>query len=95
MTKYIKFETDTYYGGKRMSTALPEEQRNVVRGKVVIEKDAFVGTNAVVHPNVTIGEGAIIGSNSLVLKDVEPWSVNVGCPCKKIGQRPRVVVEEV
>jgi len=87
--------TDTYYGGKRMSTALPEEQRNVVRGKVVIEKDAFVGTNAVVHPNVTIGEGAVIGSNSLVLKDVEPWSVNVGCPCKKIGQRPRVVVEEV
>ncbi|HJH25269.1 MAG TPA: hypothetical protein C5S37_15075, partial [Methanophagales archaeon] len=49
--------TDTYYGGKRMSTALPEEQRNVVRGKVVIEKDAFIGTNAVVHQNVKIGEG--------------------------------------
>jgi len=87
--------TDTYYGGKRMSTALPEEQRNVVRGKVVIEKDAFVGTNAVVHPNVTIGEGAIIGSNGLVLKDVEPWSVNAGTPCKKVGERPRVVVEDI
>ena len=95
MTKYIKFETDTYYGGKRMSTALPEEQRNGVRGKVVIEKDAFVGTNAVVRPNVTIGEGAIIGSNSLVLKDVEPWSINIGSPCKKIGQRPRVVVKDI
>ena len=86
--------TDTYYGGKRMSTALPLEQRNVVRGKVVIEKDAFVGTNAVVHPNVKIGEGAIIGSNSLVLKDVEPWSINVGSPCKKVGERSRVVVED-
>ena len=64
--------TDTYYGGKRMSTALPPEQRNVVRGKIVIEKDAFIGTNVVVHPNVTIGEGVIIWSNSLVLKDVEP-----------------------
>jgi len=27
MIKYIKFETDTYYSGKRMSTALPEKQR--------------------------------------------------------------------
>lgn len=87
--------TDTYYGGKRMSTALPLEQRNVVRGKVVIEKDAFVGTNAVVHPNVKIGEGAIIGSNSLVLKDVEPWSINVGSPCKKMGERPRVILEGI
>ena len=87
--------TDTYYGGKRMSTALPLEQRNVVRGKIVIEKDAFIGTNAVVHPNVRIGKGAVIGSNSLVLKDVEPWSINVGSPCKKVGERPRVVVGDL
>lgn len=87
--------TDSYYGGKRMSAALPEEQRNVILGSVIIEKDAFIGTNAVIHPNVTIGEGAIIGSNSLVLKDVEPWSINVGSPCKKVGERPRVVVEDI
>jgi len=79
--------TDTYYGGKRMSSALPEDQRNVIRGKVIIERDAFIGTNVVVHPNVKIGEGAVIGSNSLVLKDVEPWSINVGSPCKRIGTR--------
>jgi len=82
--------TDTHHGGKRMTSALPLEQRNVVRGKVIIGRDAFIGTNAVVHPNVTIAEGAIIGSNSLVLKDVEPWSINVGSPCKKIGQRPKI-----
>lgn len=82
--------TDTYYNGKRMSTALPEEERNVIRGKTIIEKDAFIGTNVVVHPNVTIGEGAIIGSNSLVLKDVEPWTINVGSPCKKIDIRPKI-----
>ena len=87
--------TDSYYGGKRMSTALPEEQRNVIRGRIIIEKDAFIGTNAVIHPNVTIGEGAIIGSNSLVLNDVEPWSINVGSPCKKVGQRPTVVMDDI
>lgn len=58
-------------------------------------KDAFVGTNAVVHPNVKIGEGAVIGSNSLVLTNIEPWSINVGSPCKKVGERQRVMVEDV
>jgi acetyltransferase-like isoleucine patch superfamily enzyme len=87
--------TDSYHGGKRMSTALPAEQRNVIIGKIVIGKDAFIGTNVVIHPNVTIGEGAIIGSNSLVLKDIEPWSINVGSPCQKTGERPKVVVPDI
>jgi galactoside O-acetyltransferase len=87
--------TDTYHDGKRMSTALPEEQRNVLRGKILIKRDAFLGANTIVHPNVVIGEGAIIGSNSLVLKDIEPWSINTGSPCRKIGIRPRIVVRDI
>jgi len=87
--------TDTYRGGRRMSSALPREQRDVVVGSVVMEKDAFIGTNVVVHPNVRIGEGAVVGSNSLVLEDVEPWSINVGSPCRKIGERPKVTLPDI
>ena len=87
--------TDTYNGGYRMSTCLPFEQRNVKISIIKIEKDAFVGTNAIVHPGVTIGEGAIIGSNSLVLHDVEPWTINVGSPSKVIGKRPKVKFEDI
>ncbi len=87
--------TDTYYEGKRMSSALPASQRNVIVGKVVIGKDAFVGTNVVIHPNVIIGEGAIIGSNSLVIKDIEPWTINAGSPCKKIAVRPKVTEQDI
>ncbi len=82
--------TDTYYGGARMSTCLPLEQRNVKISYVRIEKDAFVGTNSIVHPGVCIGEGAVIGSNSLVLKDIKQWTVNIGSPCKVIGTRPKI-----
>jgi len=82
--------TDSYQGGYRMSTCLPLEQRNLKVSFIRIEKDAFVGTNSIVHPGVSIGEGAIIGSNSLVLKDVEPWTINVGSPCKVIKKRPKV-----
>ena len=87
--------TDTYYGGARMSTCLPLEQRNVLVSFVRIEKDAFIGTNSIVHPGVTVGEGAVIGSNSLVLKDVEPWTINVGSPIKVIGRRPKVKYEDI
>lgn len=81
-------------GGKRMTASLPLDEQSVMRGKVVIGKDAFIGTNVVVHPDVTIGEGAVIGSNSLVLEDVEPWSVNVGCPCRRVGMRERVTIPD-
>lgn len=82
--------TDTYDGGARMSTALPQEQRNVQIKEIIVGKDAFVGTNAVVHPGVTIGEGAVVGSCSLVLKDCEPWTIYAGVPCRPIGKRPKV-----
>jgi acetyltransferase-like isoleucine patch superfamily enzyme len=87
--------TDSYKGGKRMTTALPEEHRNVQRSRIVIKKDAFIGTNAVVHPGIEIGEGAIIGSGAVVTKDIEPWTINVGVPCRRIGYRPRVTNSEI
>ncbi len=82
--------TDHYAGGARMSAALPDEQRNFLVGKIVLGKDAFVGTNVVIHPDVIVGEGAVIGSCSLVLKDCEPWTIYAGIPCEPIGKRPRV-----
>lgn len=82
--------THHYGDGKRISPLIPEEEQYVIRGIVVLEKDVFVGTNAIIHPNVTIGEGAIIGSGGLVLKDVEPWTINVGVPVKVIGYRPKI-----
>ncbi len=87
--------TDSYHGGARMSTCLPIEQRNAKISFVRIEKDAFIGTNSIVHPGVIIGEGAIIGSNSLVLKDVKPWTINVGSPCKVIKKRPKIKFEDI
>lgn len=87
--------TNTYKEGKRMTACLPLKYQGVMRGEIVIKKDAFIGSNTVVHPNVTIGEGAVVGSNSLVLKDIEPWSINVGSPCKKIGERPKVITPDI
>jgi acetyltransferase-like isoleucine patch superfamily enzyme len=80
--------TDSFAGGSRMSTSLPNEYRNVVTSKVTIGRDGFVGANAVVLPGVTIGEGAVAGAGAVVTSDLDPWTVYAGVPARAIGTRP-------
>lgn len=54
---------------------------------VVIEDNVWIGANCVVLKGVVIGEGAIIGAGSIVNKDIKPYSINVGNPCRRIGYR--------
>jgi acetyltransferase-like isoleucine patch superfamily enzyme len=54
---------------------------------VKIGNDVWIGHGVKILEGVTIGDGAIIGANSLVLKDVEPYSINVGMPTKLIKYR--------
>jgi len=54
---------------------------------VVIEDDVWIGVRAVVMPGVTLGRGSVIGANSTVTRDTEPWGVYAGNPARKIGDR--------
>ncbi len=54
----------------------------VLAGVVNVERYAFVGAGATVLPRLTIGEGAIVGAASVVVKDVEPNVVVVGNPAR-------------
>lgn len=58
----------------------------VKHGSIVIENDAWLGTGVVVLPNITIGEGAVVGANSLVTKDVRPYTIVGGSPAKLIRE---------
>ena len=51
---------------------------------ITIGNNVWIAANVVVLPGVTIGDGAIIGAGSVVTKDVAPYSLAVGNPCKKI-----------
>jgi len=54
---------------------------------VWIQDDCWLGTNVVVCPGVTVGKGAILGANSVVVHDVAPYSVVAGAPARRIGER--------
>ncbi|RUT33773.1 acyltransferase [Paenibacillus zeisoli] len=57
------------------------------RGGILIEDDVWIGANSVILDGAIIRKGAVIGANSLVNGEIEEYSVNVGSPVRKIGER--------
>ena len=57
------------------------------KGDIVIGNDVWIGYDAVIMAGVTIGDGAIIGTRAVVVKDVEPYSIVGGIPAKEIRKQ--------
>lgn len=70
--------TDDFTDGGFGNSTVPAEYRNARRAPIALGRFCIVGANAVVLPGVTIGEGAVIGANSVVTRDLEPWGVYIG-----------------
>lgn len=52
-----------------------------------IKKGAIIGSGAKILGNITVGERAKIGANSVVLSDIPPYSTAVGAPAKIINKK--------
>ena len=63
----------------------PSKERT--KGPIKIGNDVWVGDNVVILSGVTIGDGACIGAQSVITKDVEPFSIVGGVPAKHIKYR--------
>jgi virginiamycin A acetyltransferase len=58
-----------------------------VKGDTVVGNDVWLGQNATILPGVHIGDGAIIGLNSVVGSDVAPYTIAAGNPAMPIRKR--------
>lgn len=65
----------------------PSHEDLPLKGDTVIGNDVWIGQNATIMPGVHIGDGAIIGLNSVVSKDVEPYTIVAGNPAQFIRKR--------
>lgn len=73
------------YSGEHQDSPLSAPQdRPIVSKKVRIEKNVWLGEYVSVLSGVTIGEGSIIGTMSVVNKDIPPFTIAVGSPAKVI-----------
>ena len=57
------------------------------KGDTVIGNDVWIGMNTFIMPGVHIGDGAVIGANSLVAKNVAPYTIVAGNPIREIRKR--------
>lgn len=76
------FSANHNYTGAR----LPYDSTYVEK-PVCIERNTWIGMNAMIIPGVTIGEGAIIGLGAVVVKDVPAMAIVGGCGHRIIGYR--------
>lgn len=63
------------------------EKREVISGTIILKKDCWIGAGAIILPNVTIGEGAIVGAGAVVTKDVAAGTVVAGVPAKVLSYK--------
>lgn len=57
------------------------------RAPVVIEDDAWIGTNVVIVPGARVGEGAVVAAGAVVTHDIEPRSMVAGVPARHVRFR--------
>ena len=80
--------TDDVAGTGLVGPTVPPELRSAYRSFVILKKHAFLSTNVVVHPGVTIGEGAVAASGSVLTRDLDPWGIYMGRPARRVKDRP-------
>lgn len=89
----IYTRTDDYSGKCLTNPTVPEAYTGGTRGPVRLERHVIVGSGCVILPNLTIGEGSSVGALSLVSKSLEPWSVYLGTPVKRLKARSKKLLE--
>ena len=85
----VEVEDDVFLGPSMVFTNVTNPRAFIVRReefkKTLLKKGCSIGANATIVCGVTIGEYALIGSGTVVNKDVPPFALMVGVPAKQIG----------
>lgn len=69
---------------------------NRFSNKTIIGNDVWIGTGATILNGIKVGDGAVIGANTIVTKDVPPFAIFVGNPGKVVGYRfDREIIKEL
>lgn len=73
--------------GNRWEKAVPNIDDLPFKGDTVVGNDVWIGQNVTVMPGISIGDGSIVAANSVVTKDVAPYTIVGGNPARFIKNR--------
>lgn len=71
----------------RRSMKIRDQRFLPSKGGIIIEDDVWIGAGCVLLDGAVLRQGAVVGAGSLVRGELEPYSINVGVPTRKVGQR--------
>ncbi len=74
-------------------TIEPIKTQGMDSGEIVIQNNVWIGSNCVILPNCTIGEGSIVAAGAVVTSSVESYSIVGGVPAKEIQKRDYKIKE--
>lgn len=80
---------DDFSGDYLIGPVNPDNTTNVTGGPVIVKKYVQIGANTVVFPNLTIGDGSVVGACSMVTKSLGSWGVFWGIPAKRHKDRKK------
>ena len=73
--------------GNGWERVTPKSEEFPQKGDTVVGHDVWLGYQSMVMPGVNIGHGAMIATQSLVVKDVQPYTIVGGNPARCLKQR--------
>jgi acetyltransferase-like isoleucine patch superfamily enzyme len=84
--------TSTFPFGHIFNEEFPAGEINghghpATKGHVIIENDVWIGSGCTIMSGIRIGSGSILAANSVVVKDVKPYTIVGGNPAKTIKER--------
>ena len=85
--QYGMTDTLLIVAGDWGSAIAPVKDELPLKGDTVVGNDVWISQNVTVMPGVHIGDGAIISANSVVAKDIPPYTVAAGNPCRVVKKR--------
>ena len=86
-------KTDDYSGEFMTNPMIPDCYTNVISSEVNIADFVVIGSGCVILPGTNINEGVACGCLSLINKNLEAWSINVGIPAIKIKDRSKNLLQ--
>ena len=85
--KMNAFSTYPFYIFEGWSAEIPPINEFSLKGDTVIGNDVWIGEYSTILAGVKIGDGAIIGTRSVVASDIEPYTIVCGNPARPIRKR--------
>lgn len=86
-SKYI-CGSETFHGHGLIGPLIPDEFKDEqILQPITLRRFSGALANSVIMPGVTMAEGSVLGANSLLKENTEPWTVYAGNPAKPIRSR--------